>query len=301
MDLISRVVDVDKVLQSLLAFLPRLTAATMIMLGFLVLFRLSRRPLTAVLAHAGLHAKLVQLLVESLYRYTLMAVGLVMAAAQIGINVATAIAGLGVAGIAVGFAAQDTLANLIAGIVVFIDKPFIVGDWITVADRFGRVADITLRSTRIRTPQNSYVVIPNKQIIDVVLENHTKHGELRVDVPVGIAYKEDVAAARGVILEAVQGLPVVLADPPPDVVADALGSSSVDLLVRVWIEHADERQTTHFAVIEACKVALDAAGIQIPFPHLQLFVDSVEDRVWQRLESLTQDGGAEAAADVPRG
>jgi len=300
MDLISRVVDVDKVLKGLLAFLPRLAVAALIMFGFLVLFRLSRRPLAAMLNRAGLHTKLVQLLVESLYRYSLIAIGLVMAAAQVGIDVATAVAGLGVAGIAVGFAAQDTLANLIAGIVVFIDKPFIVGDWITVADQFGRVADITLRSTRIRTPQNSYVVIPNKQIIDVVLENHSKHGELRVDVPVGIAYKERVAAAREVILEAVSGLPGVLSDPAPDVVAEALGGSSVDLRARVWIEHADERQTTHFAVIEACKVALDAAGIQIPFPHLQLFVDSVEDRVWQRLESLTQGGGAEAAADAPR-
>ncbi len=294
MELISRVFDVEKALEAVVAFLPRLTFAALIMLAFLVLFRLSRRPLNAVLTHAGLHAKLVQLLVESLYRYTLMAVGLVMAAAEVGINVATAVAGLGVAGIAVGFAAQDTLANLIAGIVVFIDKPFIVGDWITVADQFGRVADITLRSTRIRTPQNSYVVIPNKQIIDVVLENHSKHGELRVDVPVGIAYKEDVSAARGVILEAVKLLPGVLADPPPDVVADALGSSSVDLKVRVWIDHADDRQATHFAVIEACKVALDAAGIQIPFPHLQLFVDSVEDRVWQRLEPLARAGGASA-------
>jgi len=193
MDMISRLVDVEKVLQRVLAFLPSLVAAVLIMAAFLVLFRLSRRPLAALLARAGLHEKLVQLLVESLYRYALMAIGLVMAAAQVGINVATAVAGLGVVGIAVGFAAQDTLANLIAGIVVFIDKPFIVGDWITVADQFGKVADITLRSTRIRTPQNSYVVIPNKQIIDVVLENHTKHGELRVDVPVGIAYKETVA------------------------------------------------------------------------------------------------------------
>lgn len=291
MDMISRLVDVEKVLQRVLAFLPSLVAAVLIMAAFLVLFRLSRRPLAALLARAGLHEKLVQLLVESLYRYALMAIGLVMAAAQVGINVATAVAGLGVVGIAVGFAAQDTLANLIAGIVVFIDKPFIVGDWITVADQFGKVADITLRSTRIRTPQNSYVVIPNKQIIDVVLENHTKHGELRVDVPVGIAYKETVAQAREVILTAVQDISGVLADPAPDVVAEALGDSSVNLVVRVWIEHAGDRQATHFAVVETCKVALDAAGIQIPFPHLQLFVDTVEDRVWRRLESISGTGG----------
>jgi len=89
----------------------------------------------------------------------------------------------------------------------------------------------------------------------------------------------------------VQDISGVLADPAPDVVAEALGDSSVNLVVRVWIEHAGDRQATHFAVVETCKVALDAAGIQIPFPHLQLFVDTVEDRVWRRLESISGTGG----------
>lgn len=296
MDGVSRLVDLEAVLEGLVAWLPSLAMALVILLGFLLLFRLTRRPLALLLAKAGLHVKLVQLLVDSLYRYTLMAIGLVMAAGQVGINVAAAVAGLGIAGIAVGFAAQDTLANLIAGIVVFIDKPFVVGDWITVEGQYGRVAEITLRSTRIRTPQNSYVVIPNKHIIDAVLENHSKHGELRVDVPVGIAYKEDTFAAREVILAAVTKLPGIRDEPAPDVVVSGLGGSSVDLLVRVWITTAERRQPTHFAVVEAAKRALDAAGIQIPYPHLQLFVDDVEERVWEGLSRVAVEGRPEEAA-----
>jgi small conductance mechanosensitive channel len=274
------------ILDTVIGLIPDVLAAGVVLLVFFLIFRVSRRPLRMVFKRAGMHDKLVELLVDSIYRYGLAAVALVMAASQLGINVGAAIAGLGVAGIAVGFAAQDSLANVISGIIVFLDKPFIVGDWITVEDEYGKVTNITLRSTRIRTPRNSYVVIPNKRIIDTVLENHSKHGRLRVDVPVGIAYKEDIRRARKVILEAVAGLDGVLDDPGPDVVVDGLGSSSVDLMVRVWIGTADRRRKTVFSVVESSKLALDDAGIEIPFPHLQLFVDNVENEVWNGAAGL---------------
>ncbi len=291
MDL-SRYIDTERLVERLIDFLPRIGAALLVMAAFFVLYRLSRRPLRLVLGRAGLHDKLVQLLVDAIYKYTLLVVALVMAASQVGVDVAAAIAGLGVVGIAVGLAAQDTLANVISGILVFVDKPFIVGDWVTVDGDYGKVGDITLRSTRIRTPRNTWIVIPNKTIITAVLVNHSHHGELRVDVPVGIAYKEDIARAREVSLAAIAGLPTVIEAPAPDVVVAALGSSSIDLVVRVWIADPDHEQATHFAVVEATKRALDGAGIQIPFPHLQLFVDSVEERVWQRLGQLGEKPGA---------
>jgi small-conductance mechanosensitive channel len=223
-----------------------------------------------------------------------------MAADQLGVNVGAALAGLGVAGIAVGFAAQDSIANVISGIMIFWDKPFVVGDWITVEGEYGKVSDITLRTTRIRTPQNTWVVIPNKRIIDAVLDNHSKQGELRLDLAVGIAYKEHIPAARKVILEAVTGIETVLASPPPDVVVESLGNSSVNLLVRVWIENADDERRTQFAVIEASKLALDAAGIQIPYPHLQLFVDEIKPPVWKDAARLL-GAGAGGALPEPEG
>lgn len=282
------------VIDTVIHLIPDLLAAAVMLAAFYVAFRLSRQPLRMVFQRAGMHEKLVELLVDSIYRYGLLAVALVMAASQLGINVGAAIAGLGVAGIAVGFAAQDSLANVISGIIVFLDKPFIVGDWITVEDEYGEVTNITLRSTRIRTPRNSYVVIPNKRIIDTVLENHSKHGRLRVDVPVGIAYKEDIAQARTAILDAVSGIEAVLDEPAPGVVVESLGNSSVDLKVRVWIDSADRRRQTHFSVVETSKLALDEAGIEIPFPHLQLFLETVEDRVWQGAKRLTAASTSEA-------
>lgn len=271
-------------------FVPRVIVAVLIFVGFFAVFRLTRRPLESLLRRAGLDGALISLLVGNIYRLTLLGIGLVMAAGQVGINVGAALAGIGVIGIAIGFAAQDSLANTIAGFLIFIDKPFLVGDFVTVSDQYGRVTEITMRSTRIRTPQNTYVVIPNKHVIDAVLVNHSKHGETRVDVPVGIAYKEDIREARRVILEALASVQHVAGSPAPDVVVAELGSSSVDLLVRVWIDDAGEEKAVLAGVLEATKLALDAAGIQIPFPHLQLFVDDVQDRVWDRLEQLPRAG-----------
>ena len=279
-------IDLKQVTTRLVEFLPQLVAAILVMAAFLALFRLFRRPLRAILDKAGFHEALVHLLVDNILRYAMIVVALVMAADQLGINVAAALAGIGIAGIAVGFAAQDSVANVISGILIFFDKPFLVGDWIEAEGQYGRVSEITLRTTRIQTPRNTYVVIPNKKIIDAVLENYSKHGELRVDVPVGIAYKESIPAAREVILKAVRDLPHVKSDPAPEVVALELGDSSVNLSVRVWIDRGSYQQSTYARVVEASKLALDAAGIQIPFPHLQLFVDQVEDRVWKKAAGL---------------
>jgi small-conductance mechanosensitive channel len=129
-------------------------------------------------------------------------------------------------------------------------------------------------------------VIPNKSIIDQVLVNHSKHGETRIDVPVGIAYKEDIPAAREVLLAAVREFEEIARHPAPEVVCTALGSSSVDLEVRVWIENAGHEQPIYVKVMEASKRALDAAGIEIPYHHLQLFVEDVRQRVWKQAAKL---------------
>ena len=286
MDRIAELIDVKELLTAVVAFVPKVGAALLVLVAFWLIYRVSRPGLRAALHKADFHDALIHLMVDNLYRYAIMIVSLVMAADQLGINVGAALAGLGVAGIALGFAAQDSVANVISGIMIFWDKPFIVGDWIRTEGNYGKVTEITLRSTRIRTNRNTYVVIPNKSVIDAVLENYSKHGELRIDVPIGIAYKEDIRQAREVLLEAVRKIPGVMAQPQPDVVVESLGDSSVNLLVRAWIETADEMQPKTFVVVEASKLALDAAGIQIPYPHLQLFVDDVEERVIRKVAPL---------------
>ena len=261
-------------------FIPSLVAALVILVAFWTAFKLTARAVKAVLERAGLHATLVTMLVDNVYRIALLVLGLVMAADQVGINVGAALAGIGVVGLAIGFAAQDSLSNIIAGFLIFIDKPFEVGDWVRTADNYGQVSEITMRSTRIRTKRNTYVVIPNKTIIDSVLVNHSKHGAIRVDVPVGIAYKEVISKARSVMLESVRKIEKVLSEPAPDLVVTELGPSSVNMNLRVWIQDGCDEQPLYYEVLETSKLALDEAGIEIPYHHLQLFIENVSETVW---------------------
>ena len=276
-----------EMLESLaLTFGPPILAALAVLLAFWILFRLTRPPLRAVLRRAGIQEALIHLLIDNVYRVTLLLLALITALSQLGMNVAAALAGLGVAGIAFGLAAQDSIANMIAGFLIFWDKPFAVGDFLTVAGEYGEVREITIRTTRIRTRENKYLVIPNKQIMEDVLINHSMYGATRVTVPLGIAYKEYVPQAREVLLKALESVDGILRDPPPEIVLANLGSSSVDLRVLVWIDEMATERPVFYQTLEACKLALDSAEIQIPYPHLQLFVENVEDRVWSKAAAL---------------
>jgi small conductance mechanosensitive channel len=290
---IFNLIDPELIVNNIMAFLPDLLAASAIIIVFWLAYRISRKPLVLILQRAGFHENLIKLLIDNVYKSILVFLSIIMAGGQIGINIGAMLAGFGVAGIAIGFAAQDSLANTIAGFLIFWDKPFEVQDWITVADQYGQVTRITLRSTRIRTPNNTYVVIPNKSVIDEVLVNHSKHGATRIEIPVGIAYKENILDARKVILKKMEEIEGILEDPAPDVVVTQLGSSSVDMLVRVWIADAEDERPIFFKVMETSKLALDEAAIEIPYHHLQLFIENVEDRVWKKASQWTKTNFAE--------
>lgn len=286
MDSFIQLLDVEALVTRLVAYVPRVAAAILIFVVFWLGFRVLRRPLDAAFRRMDVEDAIRDLLVDKAARYGVLLIAVVMAADQLGFNVGAALAGLGVAGIAVGFAAQDSVANVIAGILIFWDKPFQVGDWIETEAEYGRVSEITLRSTRIRTMRNTFVVIPNNRIINATLENYTKRGALRVDVPLSIAYKEKIAEARRVLLNTMGKLDGMSTHASPDVVVTELGDSSVGLSVRVWIDSGEHYTSTISQVLESSKAALDAAGIEIPFPHLQLFVDDVRDRVWKGFSAL---------------
>ena len=270
-----------------MAFLPGLFAAIIIIIVAYILSRGIRAVFRKALQKAEFEDVLIGLLVDTVLHYIIVILGFLMALSQLGVNVTAALAGVGVAGIAIGFAAQDSVANVISGILIFWDKPFEVGDWIETEGQYGKVTNITLRTTRIRTPTNTYIVVPNKRIIDEVLENYSKHGEVRVDAVIGIAYKEDIGKAKDVLLKAAKSLDGTLDSPSPDVVVDELAGSSVNLKTRVWIKKPEKLKGMYFKLNETMKIALDEAGIEIPFPHTQLIVDTVEDRVWEGAKRLT--------------
>jgi small conductance mechanosensitive channel len=177
---------------------------------------------------------------------------------------------VGIIGLALGLAAQDSLGNLVAGLTILWDRPFRIGDNVTVAETFGRVQEIGLRSTRIRTVEQLDAILPNKEIINQKIINHTLNPMMRLGIPVGIAYREDTREARRVLLAAVKGHELLLDKPEPQVVVTALADSSVNLELRVWLRDPYTEREATFAMIEAAKIALDEAGIEIPFPQRTL-------------------------------
>jgi small conductance mechanosensitive channel len=267
-------------------FAPRLVAALLVLFIFWIILRITKPPLRAMLRRAEFAEALVVLLIDNVYKVVLMGFGVIMAASQLGINIGAALAGLGVAGLAVGFAAQESVANTIAGFLIFWDKPFQVGQFVTTQGEYGNVTDITMRTTRIRTPRNTFLVIPNRKIIEDVLVNHSMYGHTRVDIPVGIAYKENIDEARRVLMAVGHADSEVVDDPHPEVVVTELGGSSVNLEIRVWIHDAQVERPTFVRVLEAAKKALDDAGIEIPYPHLQLFFEDIRKPAVEQMQLI---------------
>lgn len=199
-----------------------------------------------------------------------------MVLSQLGVNVTALVAGLSIAGIAVGFAARDSLENFISGVTILVDEPFRVGDYIVVDGEYGQVHEITLRSTRIRTVRNEIMVLPNTQMITNRVVNHSKQNTLRIDIDFGIAYKEIPAEAREVLLPITEDDDRVLARPEPSVIVTEMGASSVNMKLRFYIRDASEELAVRWAYNEKVREALRDADIEIPFPHLQLFVDEAK-------------------------
>lgn len=207
------------------------------------------------------------------------AVAILLALDVLGINVVPFVAGAGVAGIAIGFAAKDTLSNLIAGVLLIMDRPFEVGDRIEVwsapknSASWGDVIDIGLRATKIKTTDNIVIIIPNNEIMTRDIINYTTIStDIRVRIPIGVSYDTDINKAKSVIVDVAKTAEWVQKDPPPKVVVRQFGESSVDLELRVWIRDARKRMDTISYMTDKVKEVFDKEGIEIPYPKRDITI-----------------------------
>jgi len=206
-------------------------------------------------------------------------IGLFFALDLLGLNIMPLVAGAGVAGLAIGFAAKDTLSNLIAGILLIIDRPFEIGDRIEVwsaptnSATWGDVVDIGLRATKIRTTDNIVIIIPNNEIMKRDIINYTTiTKQIRVRIPVGIAYEADVNKAKEAITAIAYELEWVMKDPPVKVVVKSFGESSVNLEARVWIKDPRRRIDTISHITDRVKEVFQRQGIEIPYPKRDIII-----------------------------
>ena len=256
--------------------LPQLVTALLVFIFLYVVYRFLKKLLSQVLRRSKrIDSGLESLLLKSLSIVSWVFI-IVMVLAQFGIDVTALVAGLSIVGLAIGFAARDSLENFISGVTIMIDRPFRIGDQVVVDGTYGTVQDITLRSTRMQTLNNEVMVMPNILMINQKLVNHTLMGILRIEVPFSIAYKESTDAARSVVMGLIKGDQRIDTTYASEVVVTDLGASSVNMVLRFYVRDSSVEVPIKAEYTEKIFKALKAAQIEIPFPHLQLFIDGAK-------------------------
>jgi small conductance mechanosensitive channel len=207
---------------------------------------------------------------KTILKYTILLIGAVNALSSMGVDTAGLLASLGIAGITIGFAARDAFSNLISGILIFVDRPFVIGDLIEVGGNYGRVDQITLRSTRIITPDGKMLAVPNTEMINKTVSSYTNFPHLRLDIDIAIGVDENIDRVRHVILSVLDGDEDILDAPAPVVFVTELNDYNVVLQLRAWIDQERTHVEKRAELYEKLWEALNQAKVDMPFETLQL-------------------------------
>jgi small-conductance mechanosensitive channel len=195
---------------------------------------------------------------------------------QLGFKMTAVLGAAGIVGIAIGFASQTSVSNIISGIFLISEQPFQIGDLIKIGDTKGVVLSIDLLSIKLRTFDNQFVRIPNEALIKTQVNNITRFPIRRLDIELGVAYKENVEHVKTILSEIARKNTYCLDEPEPLILFKNFGNSALEFLFAVWCVKADYlklRQT----IMQDIKERFDAEGIEIPFPHRTLYTGSVTD------------------------
>ena len=211
--------------------------------------------------------------VARLVRWLILLLAVLMCLSYFGVETTSFAAVIGAAGLALGLAFQGTLSNFAAGAMLLVFRPFKVGDVVNTAGYVGKVNEIAIFTAEIDTFDGRRIIIPNSMIFGSVIENITYHPRRRADVDVGVAYSAEIDETRRVLEKAVKSVDLLLDDPEPAVVLLGLGGSSVDWSVRGWAM-GDNFLDAKQALTRAVKHELDQAGIEIPFPQMDVHLDT---------------------------
>ncbi len=195
---------------------------------------------------------------------------------QLDFSLAPLLGAAGIVGIALGFASQTSVSNVISGLFLIAERPFEVDDVIQVGDTIGRVLSIDTLSVKLRTFDNRFVRIPNETIVKSQVTTITRFPIRRLDLNIGVAYKEDVERVRKALLDVVKINPRALMEPEPTVFFDGYGDSALELRLAVWATRENFIGLKN-SLLEEIKARFDLEGIEIPFPHRSLYTGSITD------------------------
>ena len=266
---LQQIFDLNRLAEWLANLVPNLILALLVLAVFYLLYRVLSAAISQIAKRVGVERTALGFVLIAV-KYLILIFGTVTALNQVGINVTSVIAGLGIAGLSLGLAAKDVLANIIAGIFIFWDKPFVIGDLIEASDVYGEVREITLRTTRIVTVDGKMVSVPNSVLANNKITSYTLQPHLRLDIEVSIGVNEDIGKARDVILALLPSDQRLLTQPAPVVLVTKLGDYFVGLQLRVWLDEARQHIAVRAELRERIKEALDRATIAMPFETIEV-------------------------------
>lgn len=238
-----------------------------------ILARMVTRLMVRVMERAHMDPMLVKFLSSIFYVLLLVAVALA-AIDGLGVNVASLLAIVGAAGLAIGLALKDSLSNFAAGVMLIIFRPFKTGDFITAAGVSGVVDEIGMFSTLLHTPDNQRIIVPNSGVINGNIINASALATRRIDMVMSISYGDDITRAKDVIRRVLGSDTRILPDPEPVIAVAELAASSVDINVRPWVK-TEDYWPARADLLERLKVELEAAGMTIPFPQQDVYMHQV--------------------------
>jgi len=259
--------DITKIVTDLLVrYSFQLVAAVAIFAAGLLCARIAGRLIERWLQRTAIELHLQRLIVRAGKALVLLFTA-ILALDKFGVQVTALVAGISVAGVAVGFAVQGILANLAAGLSIMLSGHFRIGDYIEIGNVKGQVQNIDLTMTILRTLEDARVIVPNRKIVGEIIHNYS--GERRVTLTVQVGYDEDVERALRTAREVLAENPRVLKNPPPDVGITRLADSGIQITLRPWCK-ADEFWTVHYEVYRALLDRFREQGIQIPYPQREV-------------------------------
>ena len=249
----------------LMQYGPRLLTAIVIFYVGKLLSKWLKRLVTRMMTRASVDPLIVSF-TSSLVYMAMMVFVVVATLGQVGIQTTSFIAILGAAGLAIGLALQGSLSNFAAGFLLIIFRPFKVGDVIEAAGVTGKVDEIQIFTTTMKTPDNKTIIVPNAKLSGDNIINYSTQETRRVDMVVGVSYDADLKEVRSILNDIVNKDERILKDPEPLIVVGELADSSVNFFVRVWVNSADY-WGVYFDANETVKLRMDEAGIGIPYPQ----------------------------------
>lgn len=259
----------------LLSYAVNIVAAVAILIAGMIVARLVSGAVNRLMLARSIDSTVADFL-SALVRYGIIAFTLIAALSRVGVQTASVIAVLGAAGLAVGLALQGSLSNLAAGVLLVTFRPFRTGEYVDLGGIAGTVLNVQIFSTTLRTVDGKIVVVPNGKIIAGNIINFSREPARRNEFIIGVAYDADIDQVKQILTDIITSDERVLKDRDITVRLNDLGPSSVNFVVRAWSKSGD-LQNVYWDVLERIKKALDANGIGIPYPQMDVHVRQIKD------------------------